>query len=165
MPGRTNTPGIAVLSPYWEGDYPSRVDQGKEKYGGPFTEEEEEDLKTILRLLPLLPCMTPFGLMSLGGNTSNHYKLTSSLYIHCIASNTYLFYSLMVAIAFPFYRVIVFPCFYSYTPTMLKRIDTGLFLIILGQCGYVALELVGHDMKHDTVCMFVPGENLTLSSS
>ena len=31
---------------YWEDDYPSRIDLGKDKYGGPFTIEEVEDVKT-----------------------------------------------------------------------------------------------------------------------
>ena len=38
---------------YWEEDTPSRLDLGKEKYGGPFTEEEVEDVKTAFRMLPL----------------------------------------------------------------------------------------------------------------
>ena len=37
---------------YWEEDYPSRLDLGKEKYGGPFTFEEVENVKTVFRLLP-----------------------------------------------------------------------------------------------------------------
>ena len=32
------------------------MDYGKEKFGGPFT-EEEEDVKTVLRLLPLVICL------------------------------------------------------------------------------------------------------------
>ena len=38
---------------YWEEKTPSRLDLGKEKYGGPFTEEEVEDVKTAFRMLPL----------------------------------------------------------------------------------------------------------------
>ena len=38
---------------YWEEETPSRLDLGKEKYGGPFTEEEVEDVKTAFRILPL----------------------------------------------------------------------------------------------------------------
>ncbi len=41
---------------YWEEDIPSRMDLGKARYGGPFTTEQVEDVKTILRLLPL--CLT-----------------------------------------------------------------------------------------------------------
>ena len=36
---------------YWEEDIPSRIDLGKSKYGGPFSTEQVEDVKTVLRLL------------------------------------------------------------------------------------------------------------------
>ena len=42
---------------YWEEDYPSQLDLGKEKYGVPFTEEQVENVKTLLRLTPLLICV------------------------------------------------------------------------------------------------------------
>ena len=38
---------------YWEEDIPSRLDLGKSKYGGPFTIEQVEDVKTVLRLLAI----------------------------------------------------------------------------------------------------------------
>ena len=51
---------------YWEDDIPSRIDLGKSKYGGPFTTEQVEDVKTFFRLLVVsvsvgfffLTCMT-----------------------------------------------------------------------------------------------------------
>ena len=42
---------------YWEEDIPRRIDLGKNKYGGPFTNEEVEDTKTFLRILPLILCL------------------------------------------------------------------------------------------------------------
>ena len=39
---------------YWEDEIPSRIDLGKKKYGGPFTNEEVEDVRTFLQLLKLL---------------------------------------------------------------------------------------------------------------
>ena len=33
---------------YWEENIPSRMDLGKSRYGGPFTTEEVEDVKTFL---------------------------------------------------------------------------------------------------------------------
>ena len=39
---------------YCEEHIPSRLDLGKEQYGGPFTTEKVEDVKTFLRLLLLL---------------------------------------------------------------------------------------------------------------
>ena len=38
---------------YWEENIPSRIDLGKSKYGGPFSTEQVEDVKTVLRLLVL----------------------------------------------------------------------------------------------------------------
>ena len=38
---------------YWEENIPSRIDLGKSKYGGPFTTEQVEDVKTVLRLLAI----------------------------------------------------------------------------------------------------------------
>ena len=42
---------------YWEECAPSQLDLGKDKYGGPFTEEEVEDVKTFFGYVPLLVCM------------------------------------------------------------------------------------------------------------
>ena len=38
---------------YCEDELPSRIDFGKIKYGGPFTTEQVEDVKTFLRVLPV----------------------------------------------------------------------------------------------------------------
>ena len=39
---------------YCEDEFPSRIDFGKSKYGGPFTTEQVEDVKTFFRLLSVL---------------------------------------------------------------------------------------------------------------
>ena len=50
---------------YWEEDIPSRIHLGKSKYGGPFTTEQVEDVKTVLCLLvisiPLGACRACLG--------------------------------------------------------------------------------------------------------
>ena len=43
---------------YLDEEQPSRIDFGKKKFGGPFTEEEVEDVKTMLRLVPLVCCIS-----------------------------------------------------------------------------------------------------------
>ena len=47
---------------YWEEDIPSRMDLGKSRYGGPFTTEQVEDVKTVIRLVAI---GTQFSLLSL----------------------------------------------------------------------------------------------------
>ena len=44
---------------YCESDYPSRLDFGKQRYGGPFTTEQVEDVKTLLNILKVLLCLVP----------------------------------------------------------------------------------------------------------
>ena len=48
-----NAPLNCSALTYWEEDVPSRMDLGKSRYGGPFTTEQVEDVKTILRLLTI----------------------------------------------------------------------------------------------------------------
>ena len=45
---------------YIDEEHPTRMDYGKDKFGGPFTEEEVEDVKTVLRLIPLIICVSYF---------------------------------------------------------------------------------------------------------
>ena len=57
---------------YWENDIPSRIDLGKDKYGGPFTYEEVEDVKSFFRLLLLI--LSLFGFQLSGdGYSLTHY--------------------------------------------------------------------------------------------
>ena len=44
---------------YCESDYPSRLDFGKKRYGGLFTTEQVEDVKTLLNILKVLLCLGP----------------------------------------------------------------------------------------------------------
>ena len=50
----TKHPRCRSAFTYCEDELPSRIDFGKSKYGGPFTIEQVEDVKTLLRLLPLI---------------------------------------------------------------------------------------------------------------
>ena len=57
---------------YCDDERPSRIDFAKERYGGPFTTEQVEDVKTLLRIFLVLIALGPVG------NTS------IVLYVHCI---------------------------------------------------------------------------------
>ena len=119
---------------YWEEDYPSRIDLGKDKYGGPFTVEEVEDVKTTFRMIPVVLCAA----VANGGSwttwsnmmweehfksVTTHWELMQVLYY----SNNF---SLIVGIIFlPLYDLLLSPFFHRYTPTMLKRIAAGILLI------------------------------------
>ena len=62
---------------YWENDIPSRIDLGKHKYGGPFTYEQIESVKTVLRLLLLMISLFGFHLSGEGYSLSTYIMNTA----------------------------------------------------------------------------------------
>ncbi len=53
-------PRLRSAFTYWEDKPYSRIDLGKAKYGGPFTTEQVEDVKTFFRLLAIIAVSTPY---------------------------------------------------------------------------------------------------------
>ena len=70
---------------YWENDIPSRLDLGKQKYGGPFTYEQVEDVKTMFKLLLLMVSLFGYHLSG-DGYSLTHYIMSTMggpmLYYH-----------------------------------------------------------------------------------
>ena len=60
---------------YCEDELPSRIDFGKSKYGGPFTTEQVEDVKTFLRLIVIIMIAS----VLLGEILTFNYKFNSHL--------------------------------------------------------------------------------------
>uniref|UniRef100_A0A1X7UX71 Uncharacterized protein n=1 Tax=Amphimedon queenslandica TaxID=400682 RepID=A0A1X7UX71_AMPQE len=125
---------------YWEEEAPSRLDLGKDKYGGPFTEEEVEDVKTVLRLIPLVIICT----LASGFNTENTKGLRTEVYGCNYPLNLNI--SLVTSYIFIIFlhQFLIYPCFHKYIPSMLKRIGIGLALIVLLNILYTGLAVIGH---------------------
>ena len=125
---------------YCEDELPSRLDLGKDKYGGPFTTEEVENVKAfwgiIFVLLTLGPIFTTDyaihgSLQSLARNTdynSEHIDL-KEMY------GTGSFTPLIIVIMIPVYLGLLRPFIHNYIPGMLRRIGLGMILLLLsGVC-------------------------------
>ena len=124
---------------YWEEDYPSRLDLGKEKYGGPFSEEQVEDVKTVLRLIPLL--ISVVGVNYAGEIIIMHNFLLpnkTSQFILCYVNKDSLYFSVTVVFIL-LYHLLIYPCFYKFIPSMLKRIGIGLIFALLTTLYYVVM--------------------------
>ena len=116
---------------YWEEKAPSRLDLGKDKYGGPFTEEEVEDVKTFFHMLPLFIALVGFACsddfdvfynVSSNSNSQHHFS--------CLVGNDFGYYlSSFVIILLHLFVARV--CFYKYIPSMLMRICTGLLFSLV----------------------------------
>ena len=120
---------------YWEEEAPSRLDLGKRKYGGPFTEEEVEDVKTVFRILPLFIAVTGLGSVTSGSDVCTH---DSSIY--CIMLKSGGIYCCTVLLLFLGY-LFVHGCFYKYMPNMLTRLCIGLFFALFACITQVFWEI------------------------
>ena len=94
---------------YYRNTYPSRIDFGKVQYGGPFTNEEVEDTKTVLRLLVLLLSLFGFHLSS-GFSTTNHIlskSCPSSLITLLLISNPLFISDVITLVGIPVFHLLL----------------------------------------------------------
>ena len=68
-------PQLRSAFTYIDEEHPSRLDFGKHKFGGPFTEEEVEDVKTVFRLTLLFAAFLPALLCALSDYTYDQFEL------------------------------------------------------------------------------------------
>uniref|UniRef100_A0A1X7T236 Major facilitator superfamily associated domain-containing protein n=1 Tax=Amphimedon queenslandica TaxID=400682 RepID=A0A1X7T236_AMPQE len=125
---------------YWEEEAPSRLDLGKDKYGGPFTEEEVEDVKTVLRLIPLVVvCGVALALYE-----ENAVGLRLEVYGCKYPDRLNLSFCITYVSIIFLHQFLVYPCFHKYIPSLLKRIGMGLLLIVLVNILYTGLAITGN---------------------
>ena len=140
---------------YWEEDIPSRIDLGKSKYGGPFTTEQVEDVKTILQLtaisLPFsfLIFSSLFLINVLVKSADINFKLGLTL---CTASVNELFLfssSEYCILGFVAYEFAIYPLIRNRLPSILKRIGAVSLVTTLVSFVCFILKLT-HYLSHSS---------------
>ena len=136
---------------YWEEDIPRRIDLGKNKYGGPFTNEEVEDTKTFLHILPLLLCLFGYHLAGDGYSAPNQLQRTScpSLPVLLLTVfNPLHMKTLVVVVGIPLYRLIINKCNrYIKKVRMLTKMWMGLYLSLVQVVSYI-IVVINNDSKY-----------------
>ena len=136
---------------YWEEDIPRRIDLGKNKYGGPFTNEEVEDTKTFLRILSLLLCLFGYHLAGDGYSAPDQLLRNScpSLpVLLLIVLNPLHITTLVVVVGIPLYRLIINKCSrYIKKVRMLTKMWIGLYLSLVQVVLYI-IVVINHDSKY-----------------
>ena len=136
---------------YWEEDIPRRIDLGKNKYGGPFTNEEVEDTKTVLRILPLLLCLFGYHLAGDGYSAPDQLQRTSCpslTVLLLIVLNPLHISTLVVVVGIPLYRLIINKCYrYIKKVRMLTKMWIGLYLSLVQVVLYI-IAVINHDSKY-----------------
>lgn len=151
---KTRYPRNRSALTYWESECPSRIDLGKSRYGGPFSEEQVEDVKMVYKILPVFISVAG---CFLAWDSVNIFNFTSGL----TGNALYMFYlkqhvitiatrlSLIVSFQFIFY-----PFLLRYIPKMLTRIIIGLCLAVFAILYNFSIALFDEIMisHHDIGC-------------
>ena len=124
---------------YIDEEQPTRMDFGKQKYGGPFTEEEVEDVKTVLRLIPLVICLSLF----VGAEVTPVVLLQPTTALMFAYYDTGANYWLLPLLLIPLYRFLLHRFIHRYTPSMLNSLAIGLALHLVGYTALEALVIKG----------------------
>ena len=150
---------------YWEDDIPKRIDLGKHKYGGPFTNEEVENVKTFFRILFLLLSLFGFQFTDDTFSLSNQLKFqigcpsnTSLVFVAC----PFVIPTVFLVIFIPFYQTkAVQSLLKGLRLTMIRRMWLGLLICALQVFCEVLIFRVNHNMQSDSARPLVPA-NITM---
>ena len=134
---------------YWEENIPSRIDLGKSKYGGPFTTEQVEDVKTFFKVLVIL---LPIFIISLGLISSivSDYGIQDALATSACTTDSALLYMLTnspwwsITAATIAYEFGVYPLLQNRMPNILKRIGIVIFFILILNSGHIILAVTDY---------------------
>ena len=146
---------------YCEDELPSRLDFGKEKYGGPFTTEQVENVKAFLGILRVLLALAPimmvdFSMYGVLGRFASHldgkfFELRYSADEKGFQVDTLT--PLMITFLIPIYLCLFRPFIQNYIPGMLKRIGFGMIFILLSILCTSVIDAYGHIVHANvTVC-------------
>ena len=153
---------------YWEDKIPSRINLGKDKYGGPFTNEQVEDVKTFFRIISLtIPSAAAVGSSKLvnfnfiysvhwtkdtlmdfnytNSSTEGH-ECIRSLYATFVADST-----LWICVSVLCSEFILFPFMKYHLLSMLKRIGFAFFLTIPMSVSVLVLNIAALIYQPHTV--------------
>ena len=114
-------------SSFTYGEVPSRLDLAKNRYGGPFTTEEVEDVKTFGRILLVL--ISLFGFLLIPNTLTSLVVFSDYYFILYYLNAQYILPVLLI----PVHMLIIRPCFnrYTYRISILNKMGAGLILVVM----------------------------------
>ena len=136
---------------YWENDIPARFDLGKSKYGGPFTNEEVEAVKSFF--LVLLVLCTLFGYQIAGDTFSvsqyiKQYGCPSPSVILLLGINPQQVSYVVTLIAIPLAQLCRLE---RYRVSMLKKMGLGLLCCLLQEIASTSIGIAAGLLNNETI--------------
>ena len=155
---------------YCEEGVPSGLDLGKEKYGGPFTTEQVENVKAFYGILKVLFSFGVVFFLDLAANSTLpnfalHFSYSTNLnhttlysYNNLLAGDILitrgLLSPLLIFLCIPLYLCLLRPILSQYVPGMLKRMGLGMIFVVLSLLATFSMDTGNHNAVNDYSCMF-----------
>ena len=131
---------------------PSRLDLGKERYGGPFTTVQVEDVKSFLYILSIILGIFGYGFNDTKTKISEQYLIfmqtarPNSFMESLLLTYPLTVQSLVIVFFVPLYQFVIIPFFSHCIPGMLKRIWIGLVALLVES---IMTALISYFMTKD----------------
>ena len=162
---------------------PSRLDFAKERFGGPFSTEKVENVKTFLRILTILLAIGPVFMLEVPASyfvfpifslhTLHYHKTRNYLCESKHAWETFIGNGTAMAIFsnviwFPMYLWIIFSFLHNRMPRTFTRLGIGIVVCLLGVTSMLIIDVAGHALNinratNQTQCMFQMTRDLNVS--
>ena len=135
---------------YWEEDIPKRIDLAKEKYGGPYTTENVEDVKTFMRIMAFILAMFVYYLpyAAISSETvpflQHLHHITDLQYRQWIV---YLLEPLVTIICIPILELVILILFPKFEYMLMKSflwIGLGMVAIVVSTFSFLIIDVVSH---------------------
>ena len=147
-------PRLRSALTYWEESAPSRLDLGKDKYGGPFTEEEVEDVKTVLRFCPLLVCISVINVATIVPRSLHHRtNMIECSVLDATPMLSLIVFTILLLITL-LYKTFFSRFCHRCIPSMLKRIGLGLCIVLLALLVYIPIDVVNYKTVSNCTATF-----------
>ena len=141
---------------YCENEQPTRLDYGKSKYGGPFTTEQVEDVKTFWRVLLviLVSFMLAIPLTAEYVSVYNKEKNLSLLKteISCVQKVLYkiLTPEFHIIYLIPLYELLIYPCLRNRGPSIFQSAGIGAAALIISSVYSMIVEVIRKTLANGT---------------
>ena len=135
---------------YWEGRTPSRIDLAKERYGGPFVDQEPEDVKTFWYILAVILSFSGFFIpYSIFADIFDYLILYKGSSTSLNGYGTIFMWASLehqVLYIIPLLELVILPLFpkleYFFVSPM-KGLFISYFMLILGLVSMAAIDVAG----------------------
>ncbi len=150
---------------YWENERPSRIDLAKAKYGGPFTNEEVEDVKTCLRMVVVIVSNIATILAFYCIVAGPHGGVLHAEFMDRYSKYSWQEQSFRVGfiscfcffLSFPVYEITIHPI-RKWIPSILKRVGSAQILMVAVNLILLVITTVWYTRNTTAECMFATTE-------